>query len=77
MIIWYEGAAYIWIYLITTQLLVGILIDLFENICCGRRVASVDEFNVEKERSTTGNHISSSTLSITEMRWNYQLSLFT
>lgn len=65
------------VYLIATQLLVGVLVDFLEHIRCGWGISNINKLNVKQKCSTTWNHISSSTVSVAEIWWNRQFSLFT
>lgn len=66
---------YIYFYLFAAQLVVTIFIDFFENICGRMWVADVQQFNFENQGGTARNHVASSTITVTQRRWNGQFSL--
>lgn len=66
--------AYILVYLIAAQLIVFVVVDLFEHVGGGRRVANIDELHIEQKCRTAWNHIASASVAIAKAWWNCQFT---
>lgn len=64
-------------YLFATQLLVGVLVDLLEDIGGGRGVADVDQLHVEQEGGLWRDHIPGTLIPIAQLGRNGQFALLT
>lgn len=71
-----ELSSYINGYLIAAELLVTVLVDQLEDVrlrCL--RVANVDQFHLEHQRCTAGNHFAGAAIAVAQRRRNGELAL--